>query len=81
MLLHKVGFVQSVKQSTDPETGFCNAIPEGSSRLIVETLGIEPDFIGLVDHESVGNDFERNAGKVSIINLLIEQIQAIELDS
>ena len=48
---------------------------------IVETLGIEPDFIGLVDHESVGNDFERNAGKVSIINLLIEQIQAIELDS
>lgn len=42
---------------------------------ILYTLEIEPDAIGLVDHESIGNDFERNAGKTSIIQLLITQMK------
>lgn len=45
---------------------------------IVDTLHIEPDFIGLVDHESIGNDFEKNTGNISIIQLLIEQITSSE---
>lgn len=41
---------------------------------IASTLGIEPDFAGHVDHETIGNEYERNNGKVSIVKLLIDQM-------
>jgi hypothetical protein len=39
-----------------------------------EALGLEPDASGLVDHESIGDDWERSAGKVSIVDALISQL-------
>jgi len=41
-------------------------------------LEIELDAIGLVDHETIGNDFERNSGNISIIKLLKDQISNSE---
>jgi hypothetical protein len=40
-----------------------------------EALGIAPDASGLVDHERVGDEWERSAGKVSIIDLLVNQLR------
>lgn len=45
---------------------------------ISERINITPDAIGLVDHETIGNDFERNAGQISIIQLLAEQLASQE---
>jgi hypothetical protein len=39
-----------------------------------EQLGIAPDATGLVDHELIGDAFERTGGNVSIVNLLFEQL-------
>ncbi len=38
-------------------------------------LGIEPDAWGLVDHESIGDVWERCAGDVSIVDALFGQLQ------
>ena len=40
-----------------------------------QELGAAPDAAGLVDHESVGDDWERSRGAVSIIDLLLQQLQ------
>ena len=37
-------------------------------------LGLAPDRCGLVDHEAVGDAWERANGKVSIVALLLEQL-------
>lgn len=37
-------------------------------------LGIEPDKVGFVDHDSIGNEYERNNGNVSIMQLLSKQL-------
>lgn len=41
-----------------------------------QTLGIAPDACGLVDHDAVGDEWERTAGAVSIIDLLLRQLQS-----
>ncbi|HEX5613670.1 MAG TPA: hypothetical protein VFZ83_00810 [Acidimicrobiia bacterium] len=41
---------------------------------VSETLGIAPDRAGLVDHERVGDAWERARGEVSIVSLLLEQL-------
>jgi hypothetical protein len=38
-------------------------------------LGIAPDAAGLVDHESIGDAWERTSGQVSIVALLMEQLR------
>jgi hypothetical protein len=38
-------------------------------------LGLSPDAAGLVDHESVGDQWERTKGAVSIVTLLLAQLQ------
>ena len=37
-------------------------------------LAVAPDRTGLVDHEAIGDAWERANGKVSIIALLISQL-------
>jgi len=41
-----------------------------------EALGIPPDATGLVDHARIGSAWERARGSVSIIALLLEELQA-----
>lgn len=43
---------------------------------VVAVLGIEPDAWGLVEHERIGDDWERTGGKVSIIEALLAQLAA-----
>jgi hypothetical protein len=40
-----------------------------------EALGIAPDAAGLVDHERVGDDWERTEGAVSIVGALLDQLR------
>lgn len=37
-------------------------------------IGIAPDATGLVDHESIGDAWERSRGGVSIVDLLLSQL-------
>ena len=39
-----------------------------------ESLGIEPDSFGLVDHEFIADQWERTGGKVSIVDDLFKQL-------
>ena len=41
---------------------------------VAESLGIEPDGAGLVDHETIGNEWERSGGHVSIVAALLAQL-------
>jgi hypothetical protein len=40
----------------------------------VAALGIEPDACGLVDHEGIGDDWERTGGRVSVVEALLSQL-------
>jgi hypothetical protein len=40
----------------------------------IQELGVAPDATGLVDHEAIGDAWERTRGKVSIVDLLLEQL-------
>ena len=42
----------------------------------VESLGIEPDAWGLVDHDTIGDGWERNGGRTSIVDALLAQLRA-----
>jgi hypothetical protein len=42
----------------------------------VSSLEIAPDAVGLVDHRSIGDEWERTAGKVSITASLLAQLGA-----
>lgn len=42
----------------------------------VASLGIEPDAAGLVDHEPVGDEWERSGGGVSIVQALLLQLRS-----
>ena len=39
-----------------------------------DALGIPPDAAGLVDHDRVGDSWERSSGRVSIVDALFEQL-------
>jgi hypothetical protein len=39
------------------------------------TLGIAPDATGLVDHDRVGDQWERTGGRISIIAALLDQLE------
>lgn len=41
-----------------------------------DALGIPPDAVGLVDHARIGSAWERARGTVSIIALLLEELQS-----
>ena len=40
----------------------------------VAALGVEPDGCGLVEHESIGDEWERSGGRVSVIEALLSQL-------
>lgn len=39
------------------------------------SLGLSPDAYGLVDHDAIGDVWERTAGGISVVNELINQLQ------
>lgn len=41
---------------------------------VLERLGIAPDHVGLVDHEALGDEWERSKGAVSLLALLVDQL-------
>jgi hypothetical protein len=41
-----------------------------------DVLGIAPDASGLVDHQRIGDTWEREEGSVSIVALLLDDLQA-----
>lgn len=45
---------------------------------VTNVLGIRPDEHGLVDHTSIGNQWERTRGSVSIVRLLFESLDEDE---
>ena len=38
-------------------------------------VGIAPDATGLVDHERIGDEWERSGGRVSIVAALLDQLE------
>jgi hypothetical protein len=48
--------------------------PARLAALATEALGRAPDRSGLVDHDAVGDAWEKTDGRVSIIALLLEQL-------
>jgi hypothetical protein len=47
---------------------------EKFSDYIFQKIGLEPDYIGYVDHDIIGNQFEQSNGDTSIIQCLKEQL-------
>jgi hypothetical protein len=41
-----------------------------------DALGVAPDAAGLVDHDRVGDEWERASGQLSIIDALLNQLRA-----
>jgi hypothetical protein len=48
--------------------------PQMLAGAATERLGHPPDAAGLVDHESIGDEWERSRGNVSIVNLVLAQL-------
>ncbi len=50
--------------------------PARLTALVTAALALAPDRAGLVDHEAIGDAWERANGTVSIVELLIDQLTA-----
>lgn len=50
--------------------------PATLTQAAVAVLGIAADASGLVDHGRIGDDWERSGGRVSIVDLLLEELKA-----
>jgi hypothetical protein len=48
--------------------------PATLSAAAAEAVGLPPDAAGLVDHDRIGDEWERTGGKHSIIAALFEQL-------
>jgi hypothetical protein len=48
--------------------------PARLASLVTAALALPPDRSGLVDHQAIGDAWERANGKVSIVALLVEQL-------
>ena len=48
--------------------------PARLAALVTAALGRAPDRSGLVDHDAIGDQWERAGGKVSIVALLLEEL-------
>ena len=42
---------------------------------VTAALGLAPDACGLVDHERIGDEWERSGGRTSIVDALLGQLQ------
>jgi hypothetical protein len=45
-------------------------------RAAADAIGIPPDACGLVDHRSVGDEWERTRGNLSIVERLLDQLES-----
>jgi hypothetical protein len=45
---------------------------------VEEALGIEPDACGLVDHQAIGDEWERSRGRTTILGRLFDQLGAAD---
>lgn len=50
--------------------------PQPLVNAAVASIGIQPDGAGLVDHDPVGDEWERTAGAVSIVDALLRQLRS-----
>jgi len=50
--------------------------PPGLVAAATEVLGHAPDAAGLVDHDAIADAWERARGRVSIVDLLLEQLRS-----
>jgi hypothetical protein len=50
--------------------------PQRLAALASDLVGLAPDRVGLVDHESIGDAWEAKRGNVSILALLLEQLSS-----
>jgi hypothetical protein len=50
--------------------------PATVARRATELLGIAPDLTGVVDHEPIGEAWERARGEISIVRLLADQLSS-----
>lgn len=48
--------------------------PAGLSQACTAALGLAPDASGLVDHETLGDHWERTEGRISIIDSLLAEL-------
>ena len=51
------------------------AEPAPLAAAVTESLGIRPDASGLVDHRSIGDEWERTTGRTSIVATLFRQLR------
>jgi hypothetical protein len=49
--------------------------PAPLAAAVADSLGIEPDASGLVDHAAIGDTWERSRGKASIIDALLTELR------
>jgi hypothetical protein len=50
--------------------------PQPLAGAALAALGLEPDAAGLVDHDPVGDEWERTGGSVSIVDALLRQLRS-----
>lgn len=50
--------------------------PQPLAAAAADALGVEPDAVGVVDHDVIGDEWERTQGNVSIIALLLRALGA-----
>jgi len=48
--------------------------PQPLATAATDALGIAPDAVGVVDHQAIGDEWERANGKVSIVALLLQAL-------
>lgn len=48
--------------------------PQPLAAAAAASLGIEPDAWGLVDHDPIGDEWERSGGRTSIVAALLDQL-------
>jgi hypothetical protein len=49
--------------------------PAPLGQAAAESIGITPRVVGLVDHSAVGDAWERSRGRLSVVALLLEQLE------
>lgn len=50
--------------------------PAPLAAAVTDALGIAPDASGLVDHQRIGDEWERTGGGISIVDALLAQLES-----
>ena len=69
--------LDSLWEGLEAFPGFGDEVePAPLAATCTEALGVAPDAFGVVDHDAVGDRWERAEGSVSIVGALLEQLAA-----